>query len=100
MTADAEGRERTADTADTAAVAAELTRFIADDLCAGAPPVELEPETDLIAAGVLDSMSLVRLVTFIEDRYGLRVADTDLSPDNFGTIAALAGYVVGRGGGR
>lgn len=85
---DADGR--------AAAIAGELLRFIADVLCGGTPPAPLEPATDLIAAGILDSMALVQVVGFIEERFGLRVGDSDLTPEHFSTVAAMAAYLAHR----
>ena len=74
--------------------AAEIQRFIVDTLCGGTPPVAVDADTDLVAAGVLDSMALVQVVGFLEERYRVRVSDADLEPKNFTTIAAIAAYVA------
>jgi acyl carrier protein len=60
------------------------THLVGDDL--GAP---LTDDTDLIESGIVDSMGLMRIVTFLEDRAGVRVPDDEVAPDNFATIAAI-----------
>jgi acyl carrier protein len=41
----------------------------------------------------LDSLTIVRLVEALEDRFGIRIAAKDVLPANFGTIATVAAYV-------
>lgn len=41
----------------------------------------------------LDSMAVVNLVTALEDRFGIAVADDELSADTFATVGALAAFV-------
>lgn len=69
----------------------ELREFIAER--ARRPASELTDELPLIEQRVLDSLGLYRLIGFIERRFGLTVADEDLVPDNFATIAAIAALV-------
>lgn len=45
---------------------------------------------DPLLDGVLDSVDVLRLVVFVEERYALTIDDDDLVPENFATVAALA----------
>lgn len=47
----------------------------------------------LLGSGVLDSMGLLKLVTFLEDRYGFQAGDADVAPENFGSLRAIQSYV-------
>ena len=47
----------------------------------------------LIRTGVLDSLKLVQLIAFLEDRYGITVADGEMDPKNFETIASAKAFV-------
>jgi acyl carrier protein len=47
------------------------------------------PEDSLIDSGIINSMGLIQLVTFIETRTGVRIPDTLITPDNFETVAAI-----------
>ncbi len=37
-------------------------------------------------SGILDSLSLLQLVVFLEERLGITVGDADLLPENFATL--------------
>jgi acyl carrier protein len=50
-------------------------------------------DTPLLEAGVLDSINLVRLVQFLEERFSLKIPDADLGPELFESPAAVAAYV-------
>ena len=54
-----------------------------------APEIPLAPETDLLAAG-FDSMSLVRVLLFIENTYGFWIPEGEITGDALRNIRALA----------
>jgi len=57
---------------------------------------ELDESLPLLDHGVLDSLSIYRLVTFLESRFGIQVLDEDLVPDNFVTLSSITQYVERR----
>jgi acyl carrier protein len=54
-----------------------------------APEVVVTPETDLVASG-FDSMSLVRVLLFIEESYGLWIPEGEITSDALQNVRALA----------
>ena len=53
-------------------------------------------DTPLLETGVLDSINLVRLIQFLEERFAISIPDDDFGPDLFESPAALAAYVERR----
>ena len=47
----------------------------------------------LLESGLIDSLAVMEITTYMEDAYGVQVDDDDLIPDNFDSIAAMAAYV-------
>lgn len=47
-------------------------------------------DTDLLAAGLLDSFDIVNLVSRLEETFGVEIDPTDIVPENFRTISAIA----------
>jgi acyl carrier protein len=43
--------------------------------------------------GAVDSLQLLELVAALESRFGVQVEGDELTPENFGSLRALAGYV-------
>ena len=57
--------------------------------------VELTDDTPLLS-GLLDSMGLTHLVTFLEDDFGIKLEYSDVEPGNFRTIGDIARLVTER----
>ena len=55
--------------------------------------VAVSPDTRLLETGLLDSINLVGLLQFLEERFSLRIPDEDLGPELFESPAAVAAYV-------
>lgn len=59
---------------------------------------ELDGEADLLQGRVLNSLTLVHLVDYIEEAFGLRVLPTEFSVENFRTIHRICAFVEARRG--
>ena len=68
-----------------------ISRFVVEEL--HAPTEGLTPEFRLIEGGVIDSLGIMHLVSFIESEYGITVDDEELVSDNFGSIREIARFV-------
>jgi acyl carrier protein len=69
----------------------ELRKFIASELIRD-PDYPLQDDEPLISGGLIDSFSLVELQLFIEQQFGTRIDDTDMtvdSADNMNDIVAM-----------
>jgi clorobiocin biosynthesis protein CloN5 len=77
---------------------ADLLMFIRTQFLDGDPAGELTEETPLLAWGVLDSFKTARLLAFIEDEFGSRIAPTLLSSENFQDVRSIAAMVRANGG--
>lgn len=66
------------------------TRFpLARDLGAG-------DDDSLLDSGIIDSLGILDIVTFLEEGFGISVSDEDLSPENFDSVGALVRFVNGK----
>lgn len=59
---------------------------------------DLTIHSDLVGGGLLDSVAMVELIVWIEDRYEFRVNIEDLTPEVFGTVELIAEYVAKHSG--
>jgi acyl carrier protein len=50
----------------------------------------------LFETGMLDSMGVLEIVTFIEQEYGFSVSDEDLIPEKFQAIDRIAAFIRNR----
>lgn len=60
------------------------------------PGLELKDNDRFLELGVIDSLGFVELVDEVQQRYGIQVADVDITEENFGSIEALVGFVEAR----
>jgi acyl carrier protein len=54
---------------------------------------ELEGDASLTGEGVLDSMGVLELIMFVEERFGYKVPDEDTLPENFDSIDRIVRYL-------
>jgi acyl carrier protein len=76
-------------------VIAELEKFIASKIIKQ-PGRKIEPDAALISGGLVDSFSLMDLALFVEDTYGVRIADTELNAQSFDSLNQLAALIQAR----
>lgn len=50
------------------------------------PDEEIEENTPLISSGLIDSLSVVSLVAFIDKKFGVKIPDEKGTVDNFETV--------------
>ena len=48
---------------------------------------------DLLNNGVVDSMGILDIVSFMEEKFGVKVGDDEITPDNFRSLDALTKLV-------
>jgi acyl carrier protein len=78
---------------------AESVQILADYVATSIlkqPNKPIPPDARLLSSGLIDSFSLVDLAMFIEERFGVQIADTELNEQTFDTLAELAALVEER----
>lgn len=68
-----------------------LLAFLRNDLFA---TEVLTPEAALFSSGLLDSVAMLSLITFVEEATGADVRPSDVTLDNFDTISRIAEYAA------
>jgi acyl carrier protein len=72
---------------------AELIQYIGNTLV-NDPEVKVDVDSRLIDTGIVDSMGLLQLIGFLEERTGLRIPDDDVSRENFQSVRDMERLVV------
>ncbi|HLY29503.1 MAG TPA: hypothetical protein VKQ36_00615 [Ktedonobacterales bacterium] len=54
----------------------------------------LDDDTLLLEQGIIDATGVLEIALFLEDTYGVQVMQSDLIPENFGTVRNIAAFVV------
>ena len=79
---------------------AVINDYISKEIVQDASLLPLGNETSLLDTGILDSLSLLRLVVFVQERFGITVDDVDLVPEHFDSVDAICAYLSSRAGER
>lgn len=53
------------------------------------PGVDFASQTKIVDDGILDSMTIARLIGLLEDEYDIEFEVTDLVPENFNSVEAM-----------
>jgi len=77
-----------------------INNYISRELVPDAALLPLANDTPLLDSGILDSLSLLRLVVFLEERFDITMGDADLLPENFASVNAICAYLRAREPGR
>lgn len=70
-----------------------LKEYIREELMNGSSS-ELDETENLLAAGIIDSLGILRLVSFVEEKFGIEVPDEDVTIDNFQSVKSMSDYVA------
>jgi acyl carrier protein len=71
-----------------------LVEFIEKNLVSSENPTPITDSTPLIDQGIINSMGLMQIIGFVEDRTGVRVPDDEVTPDNFQTVVSIETMVT------
>ena len=74
----------------------ELEQFILNELMASDEKKSIEPDEDLLMQGIVDSMGVLKLSAFIEEKFSVKVTDIDMVPENFQSLESLTQFVLSR----
>ena len=76
-------------------LAQELRSFIVDNFMFGDTSDEFSflDEDSFIDRGIVDSIGILELVGFVEDSYGIQIADEELVPENLDSVRRLAAFI-------
>lgn len=67
----------------------ELRRFVNDAFDAA----ELPDDASLSDSGAMDSVGVLEVIHFVEERFGISVGDQEIIPENFDSIQRISAYV-------
>lgn len=73
-----------------------INDYVSKELVQDPALLPLADDTSLLETGILDSLGLLKLVVFLEERFGIAMGDTDLLPENFASVNAICAYVRAR----
>ena len=70
-----------------------IRQFILSEFLPGEKASNLHDDTPLRTSGVLDSVATLRMVTFVEEQFGITVEAHEASVENFDSINSIVAFI-------
>ena len=71
----------------------EVRGFIAKNLLYSGDGFKYGDDVSFLEEGIVDSIGVMELVAFVEEKFNIQVKDQDVTPDNFDSVNRLAKYI-------
>jgi len=73
----------------------DIKAYIVDNILFGDEEL-LTDDASFQDGGVLDSSGFLEIIAFIEERFGIAIEDSDVSPENFDTLHRMEKYIANK----
>ena len=70
-----------------------IRAYITQNILFSANGYPYPDDVSLLAEGIVDSTNVLELVLFVEEAFGINVADHEIEPANFDSVSRLAAFV-------
>ena len=75
---------------------AAIRTFLLEEILYDRDTKDLKSTDNLIERGLLDSLGILKTVTFCEEHFGITIPDDQVLPDNMESVQAIAKLVETR----
>lgn len=80
-------------TTDSNTMRSQLRSFLLDNYLFTDDESALDDQSSFLEEGTLDSTGILELVMFLEETFGIKIADEEMVPDNLDSVAAALAFV-------
>ena len=70
--------------------------YIVENFLYMRPNLQVEPDDSLLRKGVFDSLGVMEVIGFLEESFGIKVEQEEVTEAHFGTLNAIARYVASK----
>jgi len=74
-------------------VKSEIRHFIVENFLYGQDDNTLGDDVSFMESGIIDSTGVLELVSFVQNKYKIRVSDEELIPTNFDSLKLLVSFI-------
>jgi len=71
----------------------KLRNFILKELCQDGNTKSLADDEQLIEEGIIDSMSTLSLLAYLDENFNITLSEEELNPENFATLQSICDLV-------
>lgn len=73
-----------------------LRVYIIEEIFQGSAPVAFDDDYDLIESGALDSLNMMKLIAYLEEKQGIQFGMNDMVPKHFKSVTSLSEFARNR----
>ncbi len=70
-----------------------LEKFLVTEIAADIGKRSLTPDEDLLEQRIIDSLGILRLVSYLEESQKIKILDGDIVPENFQSLNSIIRFV-------
>jgi acyl carrier protein len=74
-------------------ISENLEKYVLTEVAVDLGKKSLDPDEDLLEQGIIDSLGIMKLILFMEENYGIAIADEEIVPENFQTVNMMVRFV-------
>jgi len=78
------------------AVATKIGDYLSRNFLFSENGFEYEDDASFLELGIIDSFGFVELLHWVEEEFGISVADDEIVPDNFDSVRKLSSFILGK----
>ena len=81
---------------DQETIKATVKNFILNEFLPGEDPAALTDTTALVTTGILDSIAVLKVVTFLENQFGITIKPHEAVVENLNSLSDIARLVMSK----
>lgn len=74
-------------------ISKNLESYLLAEIAVGLGKKTLQPDEDLLELGIIDSLGLMKLISFMEETFAINILDEDVIPENFQSLNSMVRLV-------
>jgi acyl carrier protein len=79
-------------------IKAQVRKFISDNFIMGTSGAQFAEGDSFLQKRIIDSTGFLELVSYLEETFGIKVEDEEMTPDNLDSLNAIDAYVKRKSG--
>ena len=81
---------------ETNAAATKIREYLSESFLFSDQGFQYEDDASFLELGIIDSFGFMELLHWVEQEFGISVADDELVPDNFDSVNNLSSFILGK----
>jgi acyl carrier protein len=81
---------------DMNSITPEIRDYISRNFLFSDKGFQYGDNASFLEEGIIDSLGIIELVSFVEKKFGISVADNELLPNNFDSVSKLSSFIASK----